>query len=385
MNQTQSGKPNFWTRRRALASTLALACAAFLGTPDAQAQDTIKLGFIGPLSGGNAQQGMGAKNGFLLAIDEWNAKDGVPFKVEGVVLDDASDPQTGVSAALKLVNDRSVVAATGHWNSPVALATLPVFNRSQMPFIVWGAISPKITEQNFPNTTRVTPTLVNENKPLADWAAKEMGAKRIAIVADTSDYGRANEQWFGKFFKDAGGEVVAVESFPVGTTDFRAILTKIKALQPDAVYFGGVITEAGIVRKQMVELDMKQPMLGISGIHDPQLIQIAGAAADGTIVGVPAAQSNPKLEAMYKAYEAKKYPEAHSPYTKYAYDATGILLEAIKTAGVKDKAGIAKAIRNIRYDGANGMTTFDANGQTQIPVDIEVRAVNNGQWGPYTK
>ena len=385
MNQTQSGKPNFWTRRRALASTLALACAAFLGTPDAQAQDTIKLGFIGPLSGGNAQQGMGAKNGFLLAIDEWNAKDGVPFKVEGVVLDDASDPQTGVSAALKLVNDRSVVAATGHWNSPVALATLPVFNRSQMPFIVWGAISPKITEQNFPNTTRVTPTLVNENKPLADWAAKDMGAKRIAIVADTSDYGRANEQWFGKFFKDAGGEVVAVESFPVGTTDFRAILTKIKALQPDAVYFGGVITEAGIVRKQMVELDMKQPMLGISGIHDPQLIQIAGAAADGTIVGVPAAQSNPKLEAMYKAYEAKKYPEAHSPYTKYAYDATGILLEAIKTAGVKDKAGIAKAIRNIRYDGANGMTTFDANGQTQIPVDIEVRTVSNGQWGPYTK
>ena len=385
MNQTQSGKPNFWTRRRALASTLALACAAFLGTPDARAQDTIKLGFIGPLSGGNAQQGMGAKNGFLLAIDEWNAKDGVPFKVEGVVLDDASDPQTGVSAALKLVNDRSVVAATGHWNSPVALATLPVFNRSQMPFIVWGAISPKITEQNFPNTTRVTPTLVNENKPLADWAAKEMGAKRIAIVADTSDYGRANEQWFGKFFKDAGGEVVTVESFPVGTTDFRAILTKIKALQPDAVYFGGVITEAGIVRKQMVELDMKQPMLGISGIHDPQLIQIAGAAADGTIVGVPAAQSNPKLEAMYKAYEAKKYPEAHSPYTKYAYDATGILLEAIKTAGVKDKAGIAKAIRNIRYDGANGMTTFDANGQTQIPVDIEVRTVSNGQWGPYTK
>ena len=385
MNQTQSGKPNFWTRRRALASTLALACAAFLGTPDAQAQDTIKLGFIGPLSGGNAQQGMGAKNGFLLAIDEWNAKDGVPFKVEGVVLDDASDPQTGVSAALKLVNDRSVVAATGHWNSPVALATLPVFNRSQMPFIVWGAISPKITEQNFPNTTRVTPTLVNENKPLADWAAKDMGAKRIAIVADTSDYGRANEQWFGKFFKDAGGEVVAVESFPVGTTDFRAILTKIKALQPDAVYFGGVITEAGIVRKQMVELDMKQPMLGISGIHDPQLIQIAGAAADGTIVGVPAAQSNPKLEAMYKAYEAKKYPEAHSPYTKYAYDATGILLEAIKTAGVKDKAGIAKAIRGIRYDGALGTTTFDANGQTQIPVDIEVRTVSNGQWGPYTK
>lgn len=385
MKNMQTRGSGFWSRRRYLASTLAIACAGFLGAAQAQAQDTIKLGFLGPLSGGNAQQGLGAKNGFLLAIDDWNAKEGVPFKVEGVVLDDASDPQAGVSAALKLVNDRDVVAATGHWNSPVALATLPVFNRSQMPFVVWGAISPKITEQNLPNTTRVTPTLVNENKPLADWAAKGLGAKRIAIVSDTSDYGRANEQWFGTFYKEAGGEVVAVESFPVGTTDFRAILTKIKALEPDAVYFGGVITEAGIVRRQMVQLGMNQPMLGISGIYDPQLIEIAGPAADGTIVGVPAAQSNPKLEAMYKAYEAKKYPEAHSPYTKYAYDATGILLEAIRTAGVKDKAGIAKAIRGISYDGVLGTTTFDENGQTQIPVDIEVRAVSNGEWGAYTK
>src|SRR5690606_15396042 len=136
-----SAQPKSPSRRRHLVSVAILACAAAFGSP-AVAQETIKLGFLGPLSGGNAQQGLGAKNGFLLAIDQWNETEGVPFKVEGVVLDDASDPQAGVSAALKLVNDRSVVAATGHWNSPVALATLPVFHRSQMPFIVWGAISP---------------------------------------------------------------------------------------------------------------------------------------------------------------------------------------------------------------------------------------------------
>src|SRR5256885_4956362 len=152
-----------------------------------------------------------------------------------------------------------------------------------MPFIVWGAIGPKITDQNFANTTRVTPTLVNENKPLATWAATGLGARKIAIIADTSDYGRANLASFGSFYKAEKGSVVAEESYPVGTTDFRSILTKIKSLNPDAVYFGGVITEAGIVRKQMAELGMKQPMLGISGIFDPQLIQIAGPAADGTI------------------------------------------------------------------------------------------------------
>lgn len=374
------GSPTSPARRRHVVAVLVLACSTLFAAGAVHAQSTVKIGFIGPLSGGNAQQGLGAKNGFLLAIDEWNATAGVPFKVEGVVLDDASDPQAGVSAALKLVNDRNVVAATGHWNSPVALATLPVFNRSQMPFVVWGAISPKITEQNFPNTTRVTPTLINENKPLADWVAKGLNAKRVAIISDTSDYGRANLQWFGTFYKQAGGTVVAEESFPVGTTDFRSILTKVRSLNPDAIYFGGVITEAGIVRKQMAELGLEQPMLGISGIHDPQLIQIAGPAAEGVIVGVPKAQSNPKLEAMNRGYEAKKYAEAQSPYTKYAYDATGVILQALRSAGTKDKAAIAKTIRAIEYEGALGTTTFDANGQTQIPVDIEIRTVKNGQW-----
>src|SRR5690606_38378662 len=193
-----------WTRRRHIAASLALAGSALLCGGNALAQQTVKLGFLGPLSGGNAQQGLGANNGFLLAIDQWNASPDAPFKVEGVVLDDASDPQAGVSAALKLVNDRDVVGATGHWNSPVALATLPVFQRSQMPFIVWGAISPKITEQNLPNTTRVTPTLVNENAPLAEWVVNDLGAKKIAIISDTSDYGAANLKWFGTFAKEAG-------------------------------------------------------------------------------------------------------------------------------------------------------------------------------------
>lgn len=375
-----SAQPKSPSRRRHLVSAAIVACAAVFGTTTTQAQETIKLGFLGPLSGGNAQQGLGAKNGFLLAIDQWNETDGVPFKVEGVVLDDASDPQAGVSAALKLVNDRSVVAATGHWNSPVALATLPVFHRSQMPFIVWGAISPKITEQNLPNTTRVTPTLVNENAPLAKWVVEDLGAKKIAIISDTSDYGAANLKWFGTFAKEAGAEIVAQESFPVGTTDFRAILTKVKSLAPDAVYFGGVITEAGIVRRQMVELGMEQPMLGISGIHDPELIKIAGAAANGTIVGVPKAQSNPKLKAMEEAYQAKGYREAQSPYTKYAFEATNILLEAISKAGTKDKAAISKTIRDISHEGVLGTTTFDENGQTAVPVDIEVRIVKDGQW-----
>ncbi|WP_323779262.1 branched-chain amino acid ABC transporter substrate-binding protein [Leisingera sp.] len=365
-------------RRAVIASVLAGAvCAAMPAW--AQEKPVIKLGFIGPLSGGNAQQGLGARNGFLLALEQANAGD-YPFAVEPVVLDDASDPQTGVSAALKLVNDPDVAAAIGHWNSPVALATIPVFNRFQMPMIVWGAISPKITEQNLPEITRVTPTLVTENKPLAEWAAGELDAKNIAIIADTSDYGTANADAFEEFFGEAGGSVLSKDLLPVGATDFRAVLTRLRGEAPDAVYFGGVITEAGILRRQMVELGLDVPMIGISGFYDPEFIALAGDAAPGTMVSYPASQSNPKLEQLMADYEARGFAEPTSPYTKYAFDAANILIAAIAETGTDDKQALAEAIRAAKHDGALGLTSFDANGQTEIPVAIQIKEVRDGAW-----
>lgn len=367
--------------RRALFGAFGAVAIAALVPSGAVAQDkqTIKLGFIGPLSGGNAPQGLGARNGFLLAVEQINAGD-YPYVVEPVVLDDASDPQTGVGAALKLVNDPAVVAATGHWNSPVALATIPVFNRFQMPFIVWGAISPKITEQNLPEVTRVTPTLVTENQPLAAWAAKDLGVKNVAIVADTSDYGTANATAFETFFGESGGKTLSKDLLPVGTTDFRAVLTKIKDSGADGIYFGGVITEAAILRKQQNELGLEVPMLGISGFYDPEFITLAGAAAEGTMVSYPAAQSNPKLDKLDADYQARNFAEPASPYTKYAYDAANILLTAIKEVGKDDKVALAKAVRGISYDGALGVTTFDENGQTRVPVEVVIKIVKEGKW-----
>lgn len=370
---------NFKINRRAVLGTM-LAVASAVSTPAfAQDKETIKLGFIGPLSGGNASQGLGAKNGFLLAIEQANAGD-YPYQVEGVVLDDASDPQTGVSAALKLVNDPDVVAAIGHWNSPVALATIPVFSRFEMPMIVWGAISPKITDQNLPQITRVTPTLIAENKPLAEWAAKDLGAAKIAVIGDTSDYGSANADAFKTFFEEAGGDVVGSDLLPVGTTDFRAVLTRLKSDQPDAIYFGGVITEAGILRKQMAELGMDIPMIGISGFYDPEFIAIAGEAAEGAMVSYPAAASNAVLDKLYADYEARGFAEPTSPYTKYAFDAANILLENIRANGIEDKAALAEAIRGTTHEGALGTTSFDETGQTTLSVQIEIKKVENGEW-----
>ncbi|NDV88928.1 ABC transporter substrate-binding protein [Aurantimonas aggregata] len=343
----------------------------------AQAQETVKIGFLGPLSGGNAQQGLTARNGFQLAVDQANARD-LPFDIEPVILDDGANPQTGVSAALKLTNDPDVVAATGHWNSGVALATAPVITRAAIPFVIWGAISPKITETNNPLLSRVVTTLVNTNEPLAKWAVENVG-KNIAIVSDTSDYGAANVTAFSEPFEAAGGTIVTAETAPVGTTDFRATLTKIKSGNPDAIYFGGVVTEAGLVRQQMKEVGLDVPMIGVDGFYDPEFIKIAGDAAEGTMVGIVKEQENDKLAEMNAAYEAAGFAEPAGTYTKNAYDAANIIIAAIEKAGT-DRAAVAEAIRATEYDGAMGRTSFDENGQTKLPVDLEIRVVRDGNW-----
>src|SRR5690606_27520471 len=109
------------------------------------------------------------------------------------------------------------------------------------------------------------------------------------------------------FFTEAGGEIVAKELFPVGTVDFRTALTKLRDASPDAIYFGGVIAEAGILRKQMAEVGLNIPMIGISGFYDPDFIALAGPAAEGTMVSYPASQSNPKLEKMNADYAARAF------------------------------------------------------------------------------
>lgn len=364
------------------ATRIAVVCSAlFTVSTVSNAAETIKLGFLGPLSGGSSYEGQGARNGFLLAIQQANDSGDYPYKVEPVVLDDASDPTVGASAALKLVNDGKVVAAIGHWNSPVALATIPIFHRKKMPFIIWGAISPKITDANNPEVTRVVPTSLMENQPLADWAVKEKNWKRFAIISDTSDYGSSNTAAFTNYVKENGGDITSMDASPVGTTNFRSALSRVKTDQPDAVYFGGVVTEAALVRMQMNDLGMENiPMLGISGIYDEKLVEITKEKGDGIIVNVQKVKDNPKLAAFNEAYQAADFKQAAGTYAKYSYDATNILLDVIKQEGIKDKKKLASAIRNIQHDGAVGLTHFDENGQTLLNIDADRYIVKDGKW-----
>jgi len=347
---------------------------------------TIKIAFIGPLTGPNAAQGNGAKNSFDLAITQANESGEFPFKIKAMFLDDASDPAVGVSAALKAVSDKKVVAATGHWNSAVALATIHTFHSFKVPFVVWGAISPRITGYNYPEVTRNCPTLVQENVPFAKWVIADLGYRSFSVVSDTTDYGEQNTKAFRALAEKHGAEILSVDAVPVGTTDFRPILTKIKGLNPSAVYFGGVVMEGALTKSQMEKVGLDKLFTAVSGLADDKFNEVAGRAAEGTVITKPGFD----LEELAggaefkKAYEAQGYREPMGAYGVYAYEAANIILQALREVGPDDKAAIAKTIRGMKHQGILGTTTFDDNGQTEL-APVTKLVSQDGKWVKWEK
>ncbi|MDN5344064.1 MAG: branched-chain amino acid transport system substrate-binding protein [Clostridia bacterium] len=345
---------------------------------------TVKIAFLGPLTGANAMQGVGARNAFKLAVQQANDAGKLPFKVEVVDLDDASNPGTGASAAQKAVADPDVVAASGHWNSPVAEATIPIFKSAEMPLVIWGAIGPTLTsKENYPYITRVCPTQKQENLPLANFAINQLGRKKWAVISDTTTYGKSNtEAWKEEVQKYPGAEIVSIDEIQVGQNDFRPILSKIKAANVDGVYFGGVVMEAALVRRQMVELGMKNTLLvGISGIVDDKFIDTAGKDAAEGVVATKPGKDISKLsggKAFEEAYQKAGFKEPYGAYGPYAYDAANIIIEALKQAGT-DRKKLVDAIAKISYNGLLGTTAFNEIGQT-TNVASTIYVVQDGKW-----
>ena len=347
---------------------------------------TIKIAFLGPLTGANAAQGNGAKNCFDLAVKEANKSGKFPFTIEIVALDDASDPAVAVSAALKAVSDPMVVAASGHWNSSCALATIHTFHSFKVPFMVWGAISPRVTEYNYPEVTRNCPTLVQENVPFAKWVIEDLGYKTFSILSDTTDYGEQNTKAFKSLAEKHKAQILSVDAVPTGTTDFRPILTKIKGLNPSAVYFGGVVMEGALARSQMEKLGIDKLFCAVSGLADEKFNEVAGKAAEAVVITKPGFDLDELKGGVdfKKAYEAQGYKEPMGAYGIYAYEAANIILAAIKQAGPDDKAAIAKTIRGIKYDGILGTTSFDENGQTEL-APVTKLVSQDGKWVKWEK
>jgi branched-chain amino acid transport system substrate-binding protein len=190
----------------------ALAIAAPLFSP-ALAKDTVKLAFIGPLSGGNSAPGLGGRNSSLLAVQQRNADTAAKYNYELVTFDDECKPNVGIQVATKAASDNSIIAGITHYCSAVGIATVDTYARFGLPVVVWGAILPEITYGNdYHEIHRVNGTMINEGKLAAGFLTKQ-GYRKFVVVHDTTDYGKGQNKYFSEYLKPTGGEIVA--TFPV--------------------------------------------------------------------------------------------------------------------------------------------------------------------------
>ena len=364
----------------ALFCTLTIALTA---PAPAQAKETVRIAFIGPLTGGNSAIGLGGRNSADLAVKQRNADAKAKYAYELVVLDDECKPDAGVSMATKASSDKGIIGGVTHYCSVVAMAAVDTYHRFGMPAIVWGAVLPDITYANdFKEIHRVNGTMINQNETNARFMT-ERGFKRVAVVHDTTDYGKGHDKYFTQFFTAAGGKIVADFGVTADQQDFTAELTQLKQLNPDALYFGG-LTPVGVrVRAQADKLGLNVLFDGTSGIVNDDFIKALGPLAEGAVAfreGAPA-EKLPRGKEFLEGYAKQGYPNPPEAYGPFAYAAASLLMDAIEQVGPDRKKVTAwLSPANVKdRDSIVGKITFDDHGQNTVPV-ITKYVVQDGKW-----
>jgi branched-chain amino acid transport system substrate-binding protein len=355
---------------------LAAAWLALAAAPTSQAQPAakvlqVKIGTASPLSGTGAHQGKDIENGARMAIDELNAKSITlgGSKVQWVLQpeDDAADPKTGAAVAQKLVDAR-VAAVVGHLNSGTTVPASKIYANAGIPQISPAATTPLYTHQGFKTAFRV---VANDNlvgRTLATYSIGTLKAKKIAVIDDRTAFGQGLADEFVKGVK-AGGPGVSVVSRQFTNdkaTDFNAILTQIRARDPDVIFYGGMDAVAGPMLKQMKALGLRAKLVSGDGVCSEKMPLLAGdALVDDKVFCVVAGGVSGPQEAGFNAFTQRyqqRYKIPLQTYAPYAYDAVMVFAKAMQTANSSDPAKFLPALAAINYQGVTGSIAFDPGG-----------------------
>jgi branched-chain amino acid transport system substrate-binding protein len=357
-------------------------------------ETTVKIGIGAPLTAGAVALGKGMERGAELAIEQANAGEAAKaagIKFVGVPGDDQGDPKTGVTVANTFASDPNLLGVMGHLNSGVSIPASKVYADKKIVMISPASTNPALTQQGLTSVFRVCTTDAVQGPAAADYATKLLGMKSAYIVSDSTPYGDGLADEFSKQFAANGGTILGTEKTSDKDTDFTALVSKIKPLNPDVIYYGGIYNAGALLTKQAKDGGIKAPLMGGDGLYDAEFIKLAGAAqAEGdfaTSVGLPLDKLPTGVD--FKAAFEKKFPgETIAAYDAYSYDATNVIIEAIlKQAGV-DKAGltspagrdaIIKNVADTKTTGVTGEISFDDKGDTTNKA-ITLYVVQGGTW-----
>jgi branched-chain amino acid transport system substrate-binding protein len=351
-------------------ATAPAAAPAPTAAAPAAGGNVVRIGHVAPLSGAQAHYGKDNENGVRMALEELNSQNiqigGQPVRFEIQAEDDAADPKQGTAAAQKLC-DAKVAGVVGHLNSGTTLPASKVYNDCGIPHITGASTNPDITKPGYKTTYRL---IANDNAlgaALALYAADTLKLKKVAVIDDRTAYGQGVAEVFKNTAKSKGMQVVDEQFTNDKATDFMAILTAIKAKAPDAIFYGGMDPQAGPMLRQMEQLGMSNvKYFGGDGICTSEIIKLAAGAK--TLENVICAEGGASIAKMpggpaWKQKYDSKYPGQFQVYSPYTYDATMVLVDAMKRANSADPKVYIPKIAETDYQGVTAKIQFEPNGE----------------------
>lgn len=350
---------------------LAAVAAAFLILAGCKPQTAkeIRVGLITPLTGDVKTFGESVKNAFEMAVDEANKAGGVAgMRIITIIEDDRNDPTEASNAANKLIKQDRVQAIVG---SVTSKATIPVSDLAQsgkIPAITPSATNPKVTVADGKRKDfmfRACFIDPFQGKVMAKFAREALFKEKAAVLYDASnDYSKGIAEYFSDAFRLMGGKVVAYESYGKDDVDFSALLTKVKASGADIVFLPDYYNKVGLIARQAREKGIGASLIGPDGWDSPDLVKIAGDAVEGGYFSnhYSPDDTRPEVVAWVKKYK-EKFGQTPDALGTLAYDATNLLLEAIRKANSGDPAKIREALASIKgFKGITGESAMDGNG-----------------------
>ncbi len=345
--------------------------------------DVVKIGIAEPLTGFSASYGKDEENAARLAFEEANQQGfvigGRKVRFDVDAQDDAADPKTAVIVAQRFV-DEGVSGVIGHHNSGCSVAASALYARAGIPQISPTSSSPSYTAQGFKTAFRTTSDDEQMAALSARYSARQLHAKRIAVVDDGTDYGSNFVKQYAVAVQKDGGEIVSRQYTTPQSVDFRAILTVIKGVNPDLIFFAGQDVQAAGLARQMRQLGIRIPFMGEGGFTNDSFLKLAGEGAEGMYsweYGLP-------LERMPRAAELDgklkaRFGTGIVHYAPLAYDASWAMIDAMRQADSTDPKRYVQMLRTGSFDGVSGPIAFSANGNLR-DATATVYQVRGGKW-----
>ncbi len=354
-----------------LIAFICIAGVAAGGSGEGGSGDTYKIGFIGPLTGDNANYGIRCSNAAKLAISEINAAGGIGGKqLELIAEDSEGTVDKALASYEKLAYMDEVCAIIGPVFTSPALAVAQRCQEDGIVMISPSATHKDVTAQPATNADglnyvfRTVPSDALQSEVAGHYFYEVLGYRNLASLYAMNDYSQGLALGMKETFEALGGKVVAEETCMVGDKDFRTQLTQIKAANPEAIYIPNYTVEDAQILEQAAQLGVAVQFLSSDGFSDPEIYNLAPDFTDGVVyVGPAQAEASSILTDFQAAYGEAYNGDAPDSFATNSYDATYIIAGAIERAGSADTKAIRDEVAATKdFQGANGIMNFAANG-----------------------